>query len=80
MWLDIQAPEDTDSLYLDVVWLNKTATRLPEVSCALPRPLQGQAPSSNPFLHPLLPCMCPFLETAGPSGPCGDSHTPSYLS
>ena len=34
VWLDIQAPEDTDSLYLDVVWVNKTATRLPEVRSA----------------------------------------------
>jgi hypothetical protein len=31
VWLDIQAPEDTDSLLLDVIWVNKTATRLPEV-------------------------------------------------
>ena len=31
VWLDIQAPEDTDSLVLDVIWVNKTATRLPEV-------------------------------------------------
>ncbi|DBA83693.1 TPA: hypothetical protein ACH3X1_006235 [Trebouxia sp. C0004] len=30
VWLDIQAPEDTDSLLLDVIWVNKTATRLPE--------------------------------------------------
>lgn len=35
VWLDIQAPADTDSLYLDVVWVNKTATRLPEVHDAL---------------------------------------------
>lgn len=32
VWVDIQAPEDSDSLYLDVIWVNKTATRLPEVS------------------------------------------------
>lgn len=32
VWVDIQAPEDADSLYLDVIWVNKTATRLPEVS------------------------------------------------
>ena len=31
VWLDIQSPEDTDSLLLDVIWVNKTATRLPEV-------------------------------------------------
>ncbi|KAL3138964.1 hypothetical protein ABBQ32_005773 [Trebouxia sp. C0010 RCD-2024] len=30
VWVDIQAPEDADSLYLDVIWVNKTATRLPE--------------------------------------------------
>ena len=32
VWVDIQAPEVSDSLYLDVIWVNKTATRLPEVS------------------------------------------------
>ena len=32
VWMDIQAPEDSDSLYLDVIWVNKTATRLPEVT------------------------------------------------
>ena len=32
VWVDIQAPEDADSLYLDVIWVNKTATRLPEVT------------------------------------------------
>ena len=35
VWLDIQAPEDTDSLLLDVIWVNKTATRLPEVRTSL---------------------------------------------
>lgn len=32
VWVDIQAPQDSDSLYLDVIWVNKTATRLPEVT------------------------------------------------
>ena len=35
VWLDIQAPEDTDSLLLDVIWVNKTATRLPEVRLSI---------------------------------------------
>ena len=34
VWLDLQAPEDADSLYIDVIWVNKTATRLPEVQPA----------------------------------------------
>lgn len=31
VWLDIQSAADRDDLTYDVIWVNKTATRLPEV-------------------------------------------------
>lgn len=31
VWLDIQSAADSDDLAYDVIWVNKTATRLPEV-------------------------------------------------
>ncbi len=31
VWLDIQSAADSDDLTYDVIWVNKTATRLPEV-------------------------------------------------
>ena len=31
VWLDIQSDADSDVLKYDVIWVNKTATRLPEV-------------------------------------------------
>lgn len=32
VWLDIRSDADSDVLNYDVIWVNKTATRLPEVS------------------------------------------------
>ena len=32
VWLDIRSDADSDVLHYDVIWVNKTATRLPEVS------------------------------------------------
>jgi len=32
VWLDIQSEADSDVLKYDVIWVNKTATRLPEVA------------------------------------------------
>ena len=32
VWLDIQSAADSDVLHYDVIWVNKTATRLPEAS------------------------------------------------
>lgn len=31
MWLDIQSEANSSALKYDVIWVNKTATRLPEV-------------------------------------------------
>jgi hypothetical protein len=31
VWLDIQSAAGSDDLSYDVIWVNKTATRLPEV-------------------------------------------------
>ena len=31
VWLEYTSPPDSPALYLDVTWVNKTATRLPEV-------------------------------------------------
>jgi hypothetical protein len=31
VWLEYASPPDSPALYLDVTWVNKTATRLPEV-------------------------------------------------
>ena len=32
VWTQILSPPDTANLYYDVIWVNKTPTRLPEVS------------------------------------------------
>ena len=31
VWLDIRSDADSDVLHYSVIWVNKTATRLPEV-------------------------------------------------
>jgi hypothetical protein len=31
VWLEYASPPDSPALYIDVTWVNKTATRLPEV-------------------------------------------------
>ena len=31
VWLDIKSEEDSEMLQYDVIWVNKTPTRLPEV-------------------------------------------------
>jgi len=43
VWLDIQSAADSDHLTYDVIWVNKTATRLPEVQ------LQSANFVINPF-------------------------------
>ena len=35
VWLEYASPPDSPALYLDVTWVNKTATRLPEVRLPL---------------------------------------------
>ena len=34
VWLTYTSPPGSDSLFVDVTWVNKTATRLPEVASA----------------------------------------------
>lgn len=33
VWLDIRSDADSNTLHYDVIWISKTATRLPEVGC-----------------------------------------------
>ena len=35
VWLDIRSIQGSDELQYDVIWVNKTATRLPEVHATL---------------------------------------------
>ena len=35
VWYNIRSPGEDDTLLMDILWVNKTATRLPEVSISL---------------------------------------------
>ena len=35
VWYNIRSPGEDDTLLVDILWVNKTATRLPEVSALL---------------------------------------------
>ncbi len=43
VWYNIRSPGEDDALLVDILWVNKTATRLPEVrkSCSVPQVTKG---------------------------------------
>jgi hypothetical protein len=60
VWLEYVSPPDSPALYLDVTWVNKTATRLPEVRLPLALSRGGSAAAdASSMARPATPgCAC----------------------